>query len=112
MNRSAGLSRDRIREELQAILRRIVASNIDISELTEIFGDLGIAGDDAWDFISEIRNSFGTRFDGFNFNDYFQNEEEALMAHIGRLLGFCRRSKKKLTICHLIDVVQNGAWFE
>ncbi len=109
---SVGLSRVQVMEKLQAILERIVASSVNISEALEIYRDLGIAGDDAWDMIDEIQKQFGTRFEGLEFDKHFPGEQEALFLHIGKLFGLRKKIGKSLTFGHLVDVIEKGVWFE
>jgi len=104
-------SRDEIRTRLESFLRRIGGKKKVISEKTLVLQDLGIGGDDAGELLDEIHASFGTRFDGFEFDLYFPNETEALGEHYARLLGFKSR-RKPLPVGHLVSVIEHGQWFE
>jgi|SRR5687767_14876688 len=99
------------RDAIVSIVRSITASKRNIHEDASLLHDLGIAGDDAAEFIAKLHERFGTRFDGLIFHKFFPNESEALFYHLARLLGY-RSRKPKLTIRHLVRVVESGAWFE
>ena len=106
-------SRDETMQKLTTILQRIVARKVPISEGTLIYHDLSISGDDAWDMLNEIHRQFGTSFNKFEFDAYFPNETESLWAHIGRkLLGHRSNRRKELPVGHLLDVIQQGLWYE
>ena len=61
--------------------------------------------------MGEVHKRFGTSFSGFQFDDFFPNEAEALGDHVAQLFGI-RSRKKPLTFGHLTRVVENGRWFE
>jgi hypothetical protein len=99
------------RDAIVSMVRTITSSKRDIHEDASLFHDLGIAGDDAAEFIAKLHERFGTRLDGLVFSKFFPNESEALLYHLARLLGY-RSRKPKLTIRHLVRVVESGSWFE
>jgi hypothetical protein len=99
------------RDTIISMVCSITSSKGDIHEDASLFHDLGIAGDDAAEFIAKLQGRFGTRFDGLAFPKFFPNESEALFYHFARLLGY-RSRKPKLTIKHIVRVVESGAWFE
>lgn len=84
-----------------------------ISRITDdilVYHDLNITGDDADELMQEIEKKFGTRFDGFIFQDYFPDEFGSWPLWILRLFG--RQPKqKKLSVGHLVAVIDRGHWF-
>src|SRR5262245_56315081 len=98
-----------VREELQGIVQEILGAPRVISDVTRLYHDLWIAGDDAAELLNKVRNRFGTRFDGFQFEAYFPNETEAMIGHIARLFGYSSR-RKGFTFGHLLEVVKAGRW--
>ncbi len=71
---------------------------------TELYQYLGLAGDDAAEFLDEVHKRFGTIFSDFRFDDFFPSE-----AHILSFLGG-RNQKKSLTLGHLAQGVERGRW--
>jgi Protein of unknown function (DUF1493) len=92
------------------ILRHFSARRGAIDSSLRIHEDLRIAGDDAADLINRIHNEFGTSFDGFEFDEYFPNETEAIFYLLLIPLGLNR--KKSISVRHLVEVVNAGKWFE
>jgi len=97
-------------EPVLEILRHFAAWSGPIDPSLRIHEDLRIAGDDAADLINKIHKEFGTSFEGFEFNDYFPDETEAIFYLILIPLGWSR--KKSISVRHLVDVVNTGKWFE
>ena len=104
--------REEILHQLERILSQIVAKKVTVSEQTSVYGDLSIAGDDAIELIEWIHSKFGTKFDGFRFDEYFRNETDAFAEHLARLVGFKRNIRRPLFVSHLVDVIDSGAWFD
>ena len=101
-------------EDVESSLREILSKFIGGRQVgieTELHHQLGIAGDDAAEFLDDVHKRFGTSFSGFQFDEFFPNETEALGDHVLRFLGV-RSRKKPLTLAHLARVVENGRWFE
>jgi len=79
--------------------------------------DLGVAGEDGWRLIERLHREFDVKFEGFDSDAYFGPEVafnpffylyEKL---VGRQAEF-RRKAGMLTVGHLREVCQRGAWFE
>jgi len=102
---------DTVREELQGIVQEIYGAPRVISDVTRLYHDLWIAGDDAAELLNKVHNRFGTRFDGFHFETYFPNETDAMIEHVARLFGYSRR-RKGFSFGHLLQVVNAGRWFD
>jgi hypothetical protein len=63
--------------------------------------------------LDAIRNRFGTDFHEMRFERYFPNEGEVSSEHILKFLGFRKKAKwQRLTVGHLVDVIQKGKWFD
>jgi hypothetical protein len=103
-------SRDEAWRRLRPLLAQFTTRGLH-SEDCRILQDLHIGGDDAGEFLDEVHETFGTRFDGLVFSDYFPNLDETGSERWLRKLGF-RDDRKVLTIGHLLDVIGRGAWFE
>lgn len=91
-----------------------MGERVDVSKDTAIYHDLWLAGDDAGDLLDEIRSRFGADFRELWFPTYFPSEcWEAFSEHLLKLIGLPKMAPwKRLTVGHLIDVVQRGVWFE
>jgi hypothetical protein len=98
------------RERLTVCLRKYVG-NAKIDDDTRLYHDLSISGDNASELIDDIHREFKTDLIGMRFWDYFPEEADAFLEHIGRLLGF-RSRRKPLTVAHLSLVVKEGSWRE
>ena len=105
------ISRDDAWRRLKPLLAQVSAHQWPISEDCRILQDLNLGGDDAAEFLDAVHDTFGTRFEGFVFNAYFPNETETMGEMWFRRLGFCD-DRKAMTVGHLLDVIQRGAWFE
>lgn len=103
---------ERVVEHLVAIVRGITRSKSAISESALIYDDLLIAGDDAWELLTKVTAEFGTSFDGFEFAEYFPAETEAFWEHLGKMFRLSRRPRKRLSVQHLVQVIERGSWFE
>jgi hypothetical protein len=97
-------------EAILTILKEISVTNRKIERSTLVYHDLRISGDDAGDLIERISREFGTSFKGLHFPDYFPDETEAMFFRI--YLFFGGRSKKPLTVGHLMEVVERREWFD
>ena len=75
---------------------------------TDIRKDVGLWGDDAYNFMTAFMNEFGVDMTGFVFQDFF--EGEGMVANlIGSVLGM-QRKHKPLTVAVLVDVAQWKHW--
>lgn len=108
---SESLSRNVIKEKLLNIIVGIVRKLPPTPDNLALNHDLGIGGDDAWELIDSIQKTFGTDFADFDFEQYFPNETDALFDHFGKLLGL-KNKKKRLTVGHLVSIIERGAWYE
>jgi hypothetical protein len=91
-------------------LRDIGQPSRPISRETRVYHDLLISGDDAVEVFDRVATAFSTSFKGFDFERYFPNETESLFARVGLLFGWA--PYRIMTVGHLLDVVEAGAWFE
>jgi hypothetical protein len=101
---------ENVEPSLRQILSKFVGAR-QVAMQTELYHQLGIAGDDASELLEEVHERFGTSFFGFQFDDYFPNESDAVGDHVLRLVGF-RSPKKSFTLGHLLTVVSIGRWVE
>ncbi|HWF65289.1 MAG TPA: DUF1493 family protein [Rhizomicrobium sp.] len=107
------MSNDEIFGALRAMIEPFIRKSLVVSRAAAIYHDLGIGGDDAGELLDAIHDRLGTDFRDLHFDRYFPNEGEVFSEHILKLLGFRKKAKwRRLTVGHLIDVIQKGAWFE
>ena len=107
------MSDDEIFDILRAMIAPFKGKKAALSRSTAIYHDLWLGGDDAGELLEAIHHRFGTNFHEMHFDQYFPNEGEVFSEHILKLLGFRKKARwRRLTIGHLIDVIQKGAWFE
>jgi hypothetical protein len=98
--------------ELSEILVRIAApAGRPITGTTELYYDLGLAGDDLYEAIAAVRARFGTDFSAMDLTAYAPGETEALFSLdlLREFLGRPRRYRS-LTVDHLAQAVEAGAW--
>lgn len=98
-----------LRDEFLEILKRISGRN-KISSSCYLYHDFGIIGDDADELFEEIEKKFSTKFDGFVFHEYFPDEYGSWPLWLMRLFR-CEPKQKKLSVGHLLAVVERGHWF-
>ena len=98
------------RERLLTHLRRCVGK-AKINDDTKIYHDLGIGGDDAFEFLDHISTEFKVDFSEMRFSDYFPDETEAFSERIGKFLGF-KSKRRPLTVNHLLQILEEGRWRE
>src|SRR5262245_48675262 len=104
---SQSYSRDEILTVLEPMLREYCGKSAVITEATPLYEDgLWIGGDDAGESLDEVRTRFGTRFQGFDFANFFPGENEDLGIRFVRLLErvfrFRTGRRKPLTVGHLV----------
>jgi hypothetical protein len=93
-------------------VRALCGARALVESHTELYRDLGLNGDDAWDLLENIRKDRGVDFSGFEFDRYFPNETDAIYYLWGRRFGLWRNRFKPMTIAHLTEVIERGRWFE
>ena len=79
---------------------------------TELYADLRISGDDAWELIERVHQMFGTSFVGLSLADFFPGEHDPSG---GFWLGKASEKPHDLrsfTFGHMLAVVESGHWFE
>lgn len=107
------MSDDEVLDEVRAMVMRFLWRPPPIARSTAIYHDLWIGGDDAGELLEAVIDRFGTDFSGMRFDRYFPNEGlgEDFGERIVRWLGL--KSKwQRLTVGHLVDVIQKDAWFD
>jgi hypothetical protein len=77
----------------------------------ELYNDLQIGGDDAYEMLTEVSKKYGITFTELNFHDYFPYETEAAWFYFKSLLGL-RYKRKSFNFGHLNAVVERGRWFD
>jgi hypothetical protein len=95
-------------------VRRIVqdvASVRSVMPNTRLWHDLSLGGDDVIELLERLEAKFGTSFADLPFTDFFPEEGAALGDHFLKLLGL-KGDRKPVTVQHLADVVNQGAWFD
>ena len=80
-----------------------------ITRETRVEEDLGVTGDDVFDFFIAFGKSFNVDVSNFLAADYFDGEGDAMLpAMMGFLTGKKPKSKKALTIGHLEKAILAG----
>lgn len=77
--------------------------------------DLHIDGFDAQTLILDLGKEFNFSLSGFEFKNYFLSERELGNIFLTLFHTMFRRKKSKkltFTIQHIVDVINNGAWFD
>lgn len=113
MTELAGSHED-VLDHVVCTLRRVAAPyERKVNEATELYYDLGLAGDDLYDAIDAIRQLSGADFSRMDLRLYAPNE---VSHNFG--LNFLRafrewrgeRTYRSLTVGRLVAAVQAGAW--
>ncbi|NWE51386.1 DUF1493 family protein [Brevundimonas sp. P7753] len=106
-------SEEAIRNHVISALDRITMRGDAITETTELYYDLGLAGEDLGNAIDSIREPFGADFSLMDLRQYAPNE----VAHNFGLNLFRafrewrgERTYRSLTVGSLIAAVHDGSW--
>lgn len=103
---------DTTEAELATMVQLVGGSDRPILRSTAVYHDLHIAGDDAAELLAEISRKFAVTFDGMHFATYFPDETEAMWRYWASKLGLRDRNRRRLTIEHLLAVIDRGRWFD
>jgi len=104
---------DAAEPELIVMLRRVLDSRQRILRSATVYHDLRISGDDAYELFEMITARFGTSFAGFNWATYFPNETQTgPIWRLAERLGHHETKWQRLTVGHLLAVIERGSWFE
>jgi hypothetical protein len=104
---------DAAEPELVAMVQRMKCNHKQVPRSAAIYHDLRIAGDDAWELFEMIADRFGTSFTGFDWPTYFPNETQmGPIWWLAERLGHHETKWHRLTIGHMLAVIERGAWFE
>ncbi len=94
----------RLLEEVVAFIKDKYGFEV-IDENTRLEEDLGITGDEAWDFFVDYKKKFDVDISNFFLYDYFQSEGCDLLV----FLGFKKPKVKKVFIVRdLINGIKTG----
>jgi hypothetical protein len=107
----ASLSRQLLLKQLDQLIADFGGSTGPLSEAISINHDVGLKGVDADGFVTEIQKRYGTRFEGYVGKKYFQSDSEAQLDIRPGMFGK-KSETQPLTVGHLLDVIQKGAWFD
>lgn len=99
------------RDELRGMVRYIGGYKKPLEDAMCIFHDIGIAGDDAWELLEHIQKNGALHLMVFNSPSIFLMNMKRL-AIIYASYWVSRTRKKRLTLGHLVEVVDAGHWFE
>src|ERR1700722_20063525 len=95
------------------MVQRIADTRKPIPQSAALYHDLGIAGDDAVELFEMIMARFGTSFKGFCWPTYFPNETQTgPLWRLAEKLGHHETKWHRLTVGHLLAVIERGVWFE
>lgn len=105
------IDRATIERDLIPMIQRLGDSRKPARLSAAIYHDLRIAGDDAAELLEEIIERFGTSFREMDFSTYFPNETEVFGYHWANVFGFRDKKRPRVTVEHLIAVIERGHWF-
>jgi hypothetical protein len=98
---------------LVEMIKRIGCVRSEITHDTAIYHDLQIAGDDAYELLVELWQRFRLSPEKkINFSKFFPNEPDALWFYWRAKLGFPDKKRPRITVGHLLTVIERGEWFE
>lgn len=84
-----------------------------ITDTTELYYDLGLAGDDLYEAIEAVREPFGVDFSRMDMRRYAPSETGHNFG-LDLMRGFRERrgarTYRSLTVGSLIEAIQVGAW--
>jgi len=104
---------DTAEPELIVMVQRMAGTCKPILRSAAIYHDLRIAGDDAYELFEMVATRFGTSFEGFDWPKYFPNETQiGPLWRLAEKLGHNETKWRRLTVGHLLAVIQRGVWFE
>ena len=110
----AAQPRDAIVAHVVTVLRRVAAPyDGSVTERTELYYDLGLAGDDLHDAIEAVREPYSTDFSQMDLRRHAPNEvgHNFGLNLIREFREWCgARTYRSLTVASLIAAVQGGAW--
>jgi hypothetical protein len=97
---------ERIRNYLVArsVRRREIAGS------SLLYHELGLRGDDAYQFMQFILREFDVDMTGFNFATYFRGEYYGLRDAIRDVFKVADKSRKPLSIGHIVSVCLAKKW--
>jgi hypothetical protein len=82
-----------------------------VTDDTELYRDLSLVGDDAYEFLAEFARLFSiSGFERLHFDDYFPSEGWNLF--LPRWFGVRDKRRGRITISHLLNVVENRSWLD
>ena len=99
-------------DDLVERVRVISGTRRGIDVHTELWGDLGLFGDDAFELLEAIHTDCGVDFSDLDFDRYFPNETEGGYYWWGRRIGLWRKRFVPLTVGHLDAVIERRQWFD
>ncbi|MDU1893114.1 MAG: DUF1493 family protein [Dysgonomonas sp.] len=83
--------------------------SVNIDENTRLEEDLGITGDDAWEFFIEYRDKYNVDVSQFLIYNYFKAEGVDFISPILLFLGLKKKKEKKeFTVKNLIEGIKAG----
>lgn len=102
-------------DDIELAVKNFIASfwSMRLSEIrmeTRLEEDLGMTGDDAWEFMQGFSERFHVDMGAFVFQDYFGQEGCNPLLLFGMLLGFHAKPRQAITVSHLVDVAHSGKW--
>ena len=106
-------SRDVILEHVVGVLREVTMSEAEpVTETTELYYDLGLAGDDLAKAVEGVRAPYGTDFSRMDLRRYGPGEVHDPGFNIVRDFREWRgkRTYCSLTVASLIEAIQAGSW--
>ncbi len=95
-----------INQQLSILIKKY-AGNTQYNNEDDLEWDLGITGDDAYDFLVEYRHIFNVNISNFNFEEYFHDEGSNMMLLVKRILR--KKSKKRLTPHDLLKGIKSNS---
>ncbi len=90
------------------INKETLVDKIKITRMTNIERDLGITGDDAWDFLEKYGNKFKVDISNFDFNKSFQEEGSWVFGWVLNIFSNKNSTRQTLTVGQLEEAVKIG----
>ncbi|MGJ4923602.1 DUF1493 family protein [Bradyrhizobium sp. HKCCYLRH2060] len=100
---------DQLLQKILDFVRAETGTRKQISDESDIAGDLGVDGDDAREFMLAFQRAFDVDLSGFEFDRHFGPEGLSLTRLVLTVLRL-RRPQLPLTIATLVDAARQKRW--
>ena len=97
-----------LKKIINLIEKKVGTLNEPILSNSKLEEDLGVTGDDAYEFISEFSKVFSIDVSSFDYDSYFSPEGDGVLSFIFNLIKGNKKEKKFLTISDLQESIKKG----